>query len=199
MTRAVVLAFLLSTVSLDAGQLPPAQNPDDLSIATLIQGVETSVSTIDRDAWLALHLAERGCEPGLVVLRCHGAAGRDARGGPRARSDGARRCAARRRLSPRRRCVHRNRAARRASRRGGSTSGGRASRPSGSRGGSSIRKGCRRSTACIVWRCTADKQFAARDLVVVIGRLRAAACRPAMCSSPKPSKARRRSCCSATG
>ena len=54
MTRAVVLAFLLSTVSLDAGQLPPAQNPDDLSIATLLQGIETSVSTLDRAAWLAL-------------------------------------------------------------------------------------------------------------------------------------------------
>ncbi len=54
MTRAVVLALLLSTVSLDAGQLPPAQNPDDLSIATLLQGVEASVSTMDREAWLAL-------------------------------------------------------------------------------------------------------------------------------------------------
>jgi hypothetical protein len=54
MTRAVVLTLVLSAVSLDAGQLPPAQNPDDLSIALLLQSVESSVAAMDREAWLAL-------------------------------------------------------------------------------------------------------------------------------------------------
>ena len=52
--RAVVVALLVSAVSLDAGQQPPAQNPDDLSIAQLLQSVENSISAVDREAWLAL-------------------------------------------------------------------------------------------------------------------------------------------------
>lgn len=52
--RAVLVALLLSAVSLGAGQLPPAQSADDASVAQLLQAVETAIGAVDREAWLAL-------------------------------------------------------------------------------------------------------------------------------------------------
>ena len=194
----IALRSLLFAVAFAAfaGQVPDrAPDAEELSLQAFMQAVETAISTMDRNRWIDLlsptadrdqsleffdAMVPQGITRVVVKERDRSALQGALPGeGYPARSS---RCSSRPGTAA-------------ALRRGGSTSVARAAKIVGRQ----------------PWRILAEerlasieglhrlslqreKQYAARNLVICGHRLRRCACRPAMCSSPKPPRASPRSC-----